>query len=288
MDRRNMFRLLESARAVIFLYESVAQCFWAAYRGALTPDQIHVIPNGFEGEVEEPTLPATGGPCRILYTGTLSSYHYHPFLKALHKLKTLDAACAAKLQIGFVGEGMDALAAEAAELDLSDIVQTSEPVTQADVLKLQRDTHALLIFGRPREMVGHELFAGAKLFGYLKAGKPILGVLPQDETRRILEGAGASTVPDIDSVPEIVGALRRLVDASRLGTLASLVPQRSACIAYSAEQQIEALVRALEGRPAHKPFLPGRVSVPASLREVIVEGGWVKQPQRSSIGSSLR
>jgi hypothetical protein len=286
-DRRNMFRLLAAAQAVVFPYESVAQCFWAAYRGALRSERVHIIPNGFEGPIEESTIPTGSDRCEILYTGTLSSYHYGSFLKSIQRLKELDAACASKLRIRFVGESMDALAQEVAALGLSAIVQTSGPVTQADVLKLQRDAHALLIFGRPREMQGHELFAGAKLFSYLRSGRPVLGVLPHDETRKILERAGVSTIANADSIPEITEVVKRLIDAFCAGTIASLVPRRSACLAYSAEQQIDALIRALEGRPAVEPFTPGVASVPESLREVIGEGGWVKVSPNSRFVPSL-
>ena len=62
-------------------------------------------------------------------------------------------------------------------------------------------------------MRGYELFAGAKLFGYLKAGMPILGVLPSDETRKVLLRVGVRTVADIDSPAEIAGVLSDLVIA---------------------------------------------------------------------------
>jgi hypothetical protein len=114
-------------------------------------------------------------------------------------------------------------------------------------------------------MKGHELFAGAKLFGYLKAARPIIGVLPSDETRRILRRVGVSTIADGGSVPEIIAVLKLLLEAWSRGTLKALLPDHTVCETYSAERQTAALVRALEARHAAEPFVPNSVEVPPSL-----------------------
>ena len=62
---------------------------------------------------------------------------------------------------------------------------------------LERQAGPLLILGRPATMKGYELFAGAKLFGYLKAGRPIVGILPEDETKNILRRLGVSTLASL-------------------------------------------------------------------------------------------
>ena len=83
---------------------------------------------------------------------------------------------------------METVAKEASQLQLSDIVETTGHKTQQEVLRLQQEAHAMLIFGRPRSMKGHELFAGAKLFGYLRAGRPSsVSCLPM----RLEESSGA-------------------------------------------------------------------------------------------------
>jgi hypothetical protein len=124
-------------------------------------------------------------------------------------------------------------------------------------------------------MRGHELLAGAKLFGYLKSGKPIFGVLPNCEARKVLERLGVSTVADVDSVSDIVLTLRQLLDAWSESRLSDFVPNRSACEAYSADRQTAALVRVLEGLPAAESFVPGSVEIPASLQREIGRTGWI-------------
>ena len=265
-DRRNMFRLLKGAQAVIFRYHTEAECYWRAYHGALDPSKIRIIPNGFEGEVEAFTA-STGRTCKLLYTGTLSDYRYDTLLEAIGSLKRSFPEEAARLHFHFVGEGTHAIGDRARELDLTEIITTEAAIPHRAVIQLSRQADALLLLGRA--MKGYELFAPAKLFGYLKAGKPVVGVLPADEAKRILQSIGVSTVADVNSVADVVAVLRRVVRSWVEDTLGSLVPDRTACRAYSAEHQTEILVSAFEGAPSHESFVPGQVAIPASLQAEI-------------------
>jgi hypothetical protein len=177
---------------------------------------------------------------------------------------------------------MGGLYSDAAKLGLTNMISTSAPISHESITRLSRDAHALLVLGRPPTKRGYELFAGAKLFGYLKAGTPIIGVLPNDETRKILLRVGVTTVADVNSVSDIVAVLCRLFAAWTQGTLVSLVPKASVCETYSAERQTRDLVRALEGIPALEPFVPGLVDVPSSLQQELTQNsvagkqvGWI-------------
>ena len=274
LARRTMYQLLKGARGVVFRYDTEAECFWRAYRGALDAARIYIIPNGYEPPIEQ-FIPHAGDKCTILYAGTLPDYRYDSVLTALDLLKQTDPDQAKQLRLSFIGEGTDVLARKAAVFGLSDIVQTAGPKPYAEIAKLQREAHALLVLGRPPTMNGYELFVGAKLFGYLKAGHPIVGVLPQDETRKILHRIGVRTIADVDSVLEITKILRLVLDSWCQGTLSSLVPDPKACEAYSSERQTATLVRALEGVPPEEPFVPGSQAIPPSLRNVIDGEKWL-------------
>ncbi len=265
LEQRTMFRLLKGAQAVIFRYDTEAECFWRAYQGALDAARIHVIPNGYEGAIDKFT-PPDEDKCSIVYTGTLSDYRYDTLLQGLRSLKQSSPELIRQLHFHFVGEGTEALGEQGAALGLTDVITTSGPIFHEAVTQLTRESHALLVLGRPPTMRGYELFAGAKLFGYLKAGMPIIGILPNDETKKVLLRVGVSTVADVDSQSEIVAVLRRLLDAWSQGKLFSLLPKPSACQTYSAERQTQDLARALQGTPALVPFQPGSAEIPASLR----------------------
>jgi glycosyltransferase involved in cell wall biosynthesis len=264
--------LLGNAQAVTFFYEAEAECFWRLYKDSLNPSRIHIIPNGFDGEVEPFVLPA-GDDFTILYTGTLSDYRYETFLDALRILKKRDPAQARRVQVQFVGEGIEDVARLAIELNIADIVSTSAPMPSAEIYQRQRHAHALLMLER-RPTRGYELLAGAKLFGYLKVGRPILGVVPEGEAARVLRDVGVSTIADPDSPEKICAVVETMLNLWSAGKLSSLVPDRSACAHYSGKAQTSALVRALEGRPPIKEFVPGAVDIVPSLRAEFAAAGW--------------
>jgi hypothetical protein len=56
-DRRTLYRLFERAQAVILRYETEAECYLRAYKGALDIAKIHLIPNGYEGTIDEFVVP---------------------------------------------------------------------------------------------------------------------------------------------------------------------------------------------------------------------------------------
>jgi glycosyltransferase involved in cell wall biosynthesis len=273
LNRRILYNLFERAQAIVFRYQSEAECYWRAYRSALTASKIHIIPNGYSGPIDEFISPE-GAKCTIFYAGTLSPYYYDTLLQALQHLKNSDPNRAAQLRFVFVGEGTEVLADQAAAARLSDIIETMGSVSYSKVVGLQQNAHVLLLLG-VKPMRGYEL-CGSKVFGYLKANRPILGIVsPADEVTKILHGVGVSTVADTASVREIVAVLRRLLDAWSAGTLSTLLPNRAACEVYSGERQSAALARALEGQPAAEPFIPGSAEIPPSLREEIGDGNWV-------------
>jgi hypothetical protein len=257
---------------VILRYETEAECYWHAYKAALDVSKIHLIPNGYDGTIEEFAAPG-GDTCTVLYAGTLSPYRYDTLLQALQWLKKSEPTRAPRLRFLFVGDGMEVLAQDAAALGLSDMIETRGVVSYAEVTRLQQCAHAVLLLGlKPGR--GYE-FCGSKVFSYLQAGRPIIGVLPPDEMKKVLQRVGVPTIADIDALAEIVDVLRQLLDAWTTGMLASLVPNRAACEIYSAQRQTTALVRALEGAPAAEPFVPGMVEIPPSLQREIGDKGWV-------------
>jgi hypothetical protein len=261
----SMYRLLAGAQSVVFRYASEAECYWRVYSGALEPSKVYILPNGFEGVIDEFVLHQSDR-CEILYTGTVSDYRYDTLLRALVVLKKSLPELASRLHFHFIGEGSEAVAKDAAALGVVDLITTQGPSSYEEVNKLTKRSHALLILGRPASMRGYELFAGAKLFGYLKAGMPIIGILPQDETRNVLRRIGVTTIADVDRGSEIVAVLQNLAEKWSERKLVSLLPDRRACERYSAERQTEELARALKGLPALERFLPGSAEIPPSLR----------------------
>jgi glycosyltransferase involved in cell wall biosynthesis len=269
MDREIMSRMFERAQSVVFRFESIAECYVRAFQEALDRKKIHIISNGFEGAVES-FAHIPGARCKVLYAGMLSSYRYDTLLEGLVRLKRKHPERAKQLKVRFVGEGLQQLADRVADLGIPDLVEIAPAVSYAEAFRLQQEAHALLILGRTPGRKGHELVAGAKLFGYLQAGRPIIGVVPRDETRRILEAVGNPLIADANSPDEVAAVFERVIDAWSTRTLESLVPDRAACEAYSSSRQISAFVGALVGAPPEKVLAAESAILPPSLQSELV------------------
>jgi glycosyltransferase involved in cell wall biosynthesis len=247
----------------------MAECYLQAYPDALDASRIHIIPNGFEGTADSVKAPPRGKQCNILYTGTLSDYRFDTLLHAIRILKETFPDEAPPINFHFIGEGTELVGNQASALGLDDCVTIGGPVSQQDVTRLSREAHALLLLGRPPGMRGYELFAAAKLFGYLKSGRPILAVLPPDEAKKILQRVGVNTIANVDSISDIVELLRKLSLLWKENKLDSLIPSPNACEAFSARRQTEDLVRAFEGKSPSDPYVAGTADIPPSLREQV-------------------
>jgi hypothetical protein len=80
--RNSIHQVLAGSQAVVFLFDSVAECYYRAFPGALDPAKIHIIPNGFERMTEDSPIP-NGSSCKLLYTGNMATYHYDTLLQAI-------------------------------------------------------------------------------------------------------------------------------------------------------------------------------------------------------------
>jgi len=271
-DRELLRSLFRDAQAVVLRYMAEAETYWRVYSDSLDEKRVHLIPNGYDGQIATTVVPR-GDRCMVLYTGGVAPYIYESLLDALAQLKKSDPDIARLLRFVFVGFQTENIDRISARLNLADIVETSRPLPFAEISKLQKQAHALLLLGW-KPMIGSE-FGGSKIFGYLKSGRPIVGVLPQDENTRILRSVGVSTIADAGSVAQIIELLRVLVHKWSSDELSSLLPNRSACEMYSAERQAQALVQALEGKPALDPFIAGSAAPAKSLEKLIAE--WTRK-----------
>lgn len=242
-----MRQILERARAVVFLFDSVAECYLRNYPGAIDEKKIHIIPNGFEGELDDFKINPSE-KCTILYSGTLSTYRYDTLLQGLQILKQKHPLLANQVRILFVGDSNQPLKKEATKIGLTDIIDTRDPVPYQEVQKIQKKAHAFLILGRQADVKGHELVAGAKLFGYLQARRPIIGVLPYDETRNVLINVGVQTIADVEFPEEIATVFNQVIKGWLDGRLEILLPDPLKCEIYSIKRQRDALIEALEGK----------------------------------------
>ena len=254
----------------------------ASIPGALKSNEIHIIPNGYEGTIET----ISGGARRSMHD---SLHRNGRSLPLRHVSRGVISSSRAPfrlkrdvLQGGVRWRGSRAeLSRRPRHVALTEIVETMGPVPSREVDRLQREAHALLLLGvKPYQ--GYEL-CGSKVFGYLKAGRPILGILPADESRKVLERVGVSTIANIDSPEEIVGSSQaRPRDPGRPTVCHHSCPIRIDARFTRRQTRPRALVRALEGRPPLSPvysWFGGNAGQPEGEDRVRRDGS--AQPSRS-------
>src|SRR5205823_5756179 len=124
------------ARAVVLRYMAEAEAYWRLYSTALDPKRIHLIPNGYDGQIASAAVPR-GDRCLVLYTGGVAPYIYEGLLDALADLKRSDPDVARQLRIVFVGFQTELIDKITSRLNLSDTVETSRALPFSEISKLQ-------------------------------------------------------------------------------------------------------------------------------------------------------
>jgi glycosyltransferase involved in cell wall biosynthesis len=244
-DERLERRTLGAADAVICVSEPAAADLRA--RGIAEPT---VIANAWDPD-DEPSaaaIEASRGlldPERVslLYTGRFGSYGRDPraFVAGLRRLAAEHPEQAARLEVAVAGP------LQPEERSLLESVPGPVRLTLLGSLErerslaLQRQAEALLLVAHP----ARSQLVNFKLFEYLAAGRPILGLCAGTEAGRILAAGGVDPVAADDEIA-IAAALRRLL----AGELTAPGPELSRRYRYpaAAEAVAEVLRSAIAGR----------------------------------------
>lgn len=197
--------IAENADAIITINPQMSQ----RVRGLdLHTLRVETITNGYDQEDFKSASARKDKIFTILYSGTFSLDHYPaPFFMALHNLlekKTIDFE---KIRLLHCGLGLS--------LDLEKLVeqyklrkiflplgylshsQTIEKLQEADLLLLVTAPHAQA-----------EFVTTSKLFEYLAARKPILGIVPQESgAAQIVQSTGSGTVVAPQEIEQIEEAI---------------------------------------------------------------------------------
>lgn len=181
----------------------------------LTGKQIVCIPNGFD--IDEDVLRARlqnirrqpGKPFRIVHTGTLyeGSRDCRPLLEALAKLRADGKIEDGAVTVDFYGSRVDPARKLSQDDRYKPFIRIMGHVPRDKALSAQCEADLLLLLESPAPEAQGVLTG--KLFEYMAAGRPILGIgsLPEYEIGRVLEvsGTGATFGPQSYSkLPEII------------------------------------------------------------------------------------
>lgn len=139
-------------------------------------DEISDIKQSFRAQSTYPKKGGGSEPIHLVYTGTVrtGAQVNQPLFEAIYQLYQQDKSLAQKLKVSFYGAELGEVPELVQAYQLKNIVNIHGLVPRLQALKLQREADALLFLDWKDSSVDGILTG--KLFEYLYAGRPILGI----------------------------------------------------------------------------------------------------------------
>ncbi|MBD3237308.1 MAG: glycosyltransferase [Candidatus Eisenbacteria bacterium] len=165
---------------------------YLAREPGLAPERIRVITNGFdeadfaglEGAAPDPAR------LRILHAGQLNTERpARPFLDGLARFLEETPSARVRLRADFIGAHYAEDRDDARRLGLEDVVRFARPLPHRELVAELRASHLLLLM--EQDSSRGALILPGKIFEYLRARRPILGLLPEGAAAHLIRRLGA-------------------------------------------------------------------------------------------------
>jgi len=179
------------------------------------------LPNGFEGprdpadRVEEgrAAAPLLPGALRFVYTGAMdSAVTPAPFLEALGILNARSPEKVARAEVRLIGYGgpeIGRLRSIVAQYGLEGTVRFLGARSHEDALREQEEADILLLFST----AAHRNTITGKSFEYMRTGKPVLALIPEDGVQAgLLREANTAWIVDHGDTGGVLAALEALLE----------------------------------------------------------------------------
>lgn len=253
---RQMFRDIEAdvaahARYCVFTTPGAARMYQQRYPAAA--QRMLVLENGYDEEsfkaaplqpADAAQPPATARPLVMLHSGIVYPSERDPtqLFAALGQLQRAGTLTPNDLRIRFRASVHDDLLRTLAQAHAAqDFIELCPAIAYRDALAEMMAVDALLVM----QACNCNAQIPAKIYEYLRAGKPILGLTdPAGDTAGVLRSAGLGDIARLDCVDEIAALLPAFVRAWRQG--ASVLPQQAAVQQASRRGRSQAFVALLE------------------------------------------
>lgn len=206
----------------------------------------HVIPQGSEpGLLPAPRERVHPGPLRIVYTGRFYAGVRTPdtFLEALASVARAKPL-AGRVDVEFVGAGMEQYERRATELGLAAIVRFTGRLSPQHARERAATADVLMTIDAPS--AGPGLFLPSKLIDYLPLDRPILGLTPlEGPSADLIRELGYAPVDPADG-PGIGAAIDGLLAAHEDGGLAVAAQHRKIARRYTITETTRAFAAVLD------------------------------------------
>lgn len=213
-------RVVETADRITVVSEPMRRALLGRH-SCLDPERVLTLPNGYDLADFEWNKPLGQEAERmvIVHSGSFYGRRQTPlhFLQGLQVALNSGSLHRPKVRVQFVGNIDRALRRHIGGLGLSDIVQTSGylPHRQCIGYLLGADVLLLIVGSGP----GSEAVFTGKIFEYLAAGKPVLGLVPCGVAADLIAEAQAGVVVPPENVEAIANQIATLYRKWQIGDL---------------------------------------------------------------------
>lgn len=243
-------RVVKQASSILFTTPGAAKVYKERYPAYA--ERIQVLENGYdessfrqaEADIAGGDEPLNPGCFTLLHSGIVYPAERDPtqLFQALAKLNNSHPEVASKLRIRFRASVHDDLLNQlAGSLGISDLIETMPAIGYREALSEMMRADGLLIM----QAANCNDQIPAKIYEYLRAGKPILGLTDHaGDTANLLRMAGCAPIADLASVEEIYEKL--LLIAKEQSVTAFQLANAAAVKAASREGRTGTLVNILD------------------------------------------
>lgn len=250
--------VIRNAQTCAFVTRHMMTQYEEKYEG-IPHGEFVLLPNGFDeesfAEIATPPLAVptasvrktdgNGTAVRLVHSGLLypAGRNPRPFFQALANLSDSGRVCPETLQIVLRASGSDRMFARMIEeLGLGGIVELAPRLERPEALRELYGADGLLLFQ------GREFNAQvpAKIYEYLKVGKPIFALLDHGgETAEIMSREHSGLSVDLENVEDIESGLLQFIAMVNEGAYRGL--SEEALSKYSRSVGAKGLVRVIDG-----------------------------------------
>lgn len=218
-------KALRSAVYVLTINDVIRRNLLERNADVLTRGEVVVIPQGFDqadfeaarrrGEV---LARSEAQKCTLLYSGVFyDAQTPEPFLRGLAEFVRRHPECRSRIEAVFVGLLPESGRRLAEELSISKLIRHTGYLSHREAVAEISSADVLwMTIGRS---AGAESISTSKLYEYIGARKPILGIVPDGAAKSELQRYQAAEIADPDDILAVSKAVERLFDAWRRSAL---------------------------------------------------------------------
>jgi glycosyltransferase involved in cell wall biosynthesis len=231
-------KILTTADQVVVVSKSMKSDFLRKVEPAKHPDNINIISNGFDAKDFAIKAPLPEKVFTLTYTGTLApNYTIDALLDALRKIREENSGI--RMTLRFIGEVCPEYRVLLNAFPFSESIELISRVSHEAIIRYMLSSHVLLLI-IPQARNNEAIITG-KIFEYMAAKKPVLGIGPtQGDAANLLSETSAGAMFEYD---DALGIKKYLWDLVQKSTSGELLWQGQNIEKYSRENLTRQLTR---------------------------------------------